>query len=119
MFLIIEGSFPAIKNYVENLQLFIPPIIFALSGMFHSRIITINISVVDKYECIDLLKKVLEKKNYTIIFEESNKIRAKANYLHDKLYGSSIEINISSNEVVIIGASALVKPLQYKIEKLS
>lgn len=119
MFWFIEGSLPAIKNYVENPNLFIPAIFFALSTIFHSRIITISISIVDKYEYVDLLKKALEKKNYTIIFEENDQIIAKANYLHDKLYGSSIEINISSNEVVMIGASALAKPLQDKIEKLS
>jgi len=119
MFLFIEGSLPVIKNYAENPHLFIPAIFFALSVILHSRIITLSISIVDKYEYVDLLKKALEKKNYTIIFEESNKIIAKANYLHDKLCGSSIEINISSNEVVIIGASALVKSLKDKIEKLS
>jgi len=119
MFLFIEGSLPVIKNYAENPHLFIPPIFFALSVTVHSRIITTSISIVDKYEDIDLLKKALEKKNYTIIFEEDNKIRAKASYLDDKLYGSSIEINISSNEVVMIGASALVKSLQNKIEKLT
>ncbi len=85
MFWFIEGSLPAIKNYAENPYLFITAILFSLSTIFHSRIITISISIVDKYEYVDLLKKALEKKNYTIIFEENYKIIAKANYLHDKL----------------------------------
>lgn len=79
----------------------------------------VSILIVEKHEYKDLLKKTLEKKNYTIIFEENNKIRAKANCLHDKLYGNSIEINISSSEVILIGVSALVKSLKNKIEHLS
>jgi len=118
MFWSIEGSLPVIKNYAKNSHLFIPPIFFALSVILHSRIITISISIIDKYKYIDLLKKALEDRNYTIIFEENNKIRVKANNLHNKLCGGSIEINIYSNEVVMIGASAFVKSLQNKIEKL-